>query len=467
MRYLSTLTSLVFLAFLRPAMADESIPTEVHAGPISAIFRDGQLCYLCAGGKEVVRRIYFAVRDDAWNTVPPAFTRCEVTKQDEESFVARLEANCQEGPVSYMWQGTITGTASGDITFEARGTAHSDFKSNRIGLCLLFGAEALAGEKFEASLENGEVKQGEFPKLVTPELLVKNATQIRCSTADLVQVTARSEGALFSMEDQRNYGDSSFKAFAPLVYEYPDITEGMEARESLVLSFLGAPRPAKGGTHAARVVVGDVLPEVHFPKIVAPSEKPALQFSAINRDRDAYANQERIAFPYNPTTHLRDGDTLMENLPAIADEVATIRSFAPKSVITLDPVGFNSRRKGVMTDARNETPFGAVWVAAALKTMALAGVDEAALAVDGDPAREMEAELLSHPDLRYVGTRIESGCHKTIEALCLEEQGKRRLWVFNLTDEIQEFGIQGYRPMIPLQPYEIREIEQGRKQKTP
>ncbi|MEJ7769087.1 MAG: hypothetical protein WKF89_14815 [Chitinophagaceae bacterium] len=41
----------------------------VQAGPITAVYKDGFLRYLGAGGTEIVRMLYFAVRDNDWNTV--------------------------------------------------------------------------------------------------------------------------------------------------------------------------------------------------------------------------------------------------------------------------------------------------------------------------------------------------------------------------------------------------------------
>lgn len=57
-------------------MADETTasvapnPVSLTAGPLSMVFDGGDLRCLTAGGHEVARRIYAAVRDHNWETVP-------------------------------------------------------------------------------------------------------------------------------------------------------------------------------------------------------------------------------------------------------------------------------------------------------------------------------------------------------------------------------------------------------------
>src|SRR5258708_1292060 len=61
-----------------PSTTQSSVPRPLHAGPISLKFEDGELRYLYVGQKEIVRRVYFAVRDGSWNTAMPRFTNVAV-----------------------------------------------------------------------------------------------------------------------------------------------------------------------------------------------------------------------------------------------------------------------------------------------------------------------------------------------------------------------------------------------------
>ena len=93
---------------------------ELHAGPIRLKFRDGELRHLCVGDKEVVRRIYFAVRDDHWATAMPKFTETKV-EDGGDHFAIHLAAECKRGAVDYRWTGEVTGSADGKSPSTPRG----------------------------------------------------------------------------------------------------------------------------------------------------------------------------------------------------------------------------------------------------------------------------------------------------------------------------------------------------------
>src|SRR5579884_2660631 len=105
---------------------------QLRAGPIRLKFQDGELRYINVGDKEIVRRIYFGVRDPNWNTAMPKFTTMQVDRGDDH-FTINLAADCRLDPVFYQWTGTITGTADGKISFHVEGAPAADFDSNRIG----------------------------------------------------------------------------------------------------------------------------------------------------------------------------------------------------------------------------------------------------------------------------------------------------------------------------------------------
>ncbi|HUS59334.1 MAG TPA: PQQ-binding-like beta-propeller repeat protein, partial [Planctomycetota bacterium] len=74
----------------------------LNAGPIRAKFQDGELRYLCVGDKEIVRRIYFAVRDERWDTVMPEFSAMNVQKQ-ENGFKITMNAVSRNDVADFTW----------------------------------------------------------------------------------------------------------------------------------------------------------------------------------------------------------------------------------------------------------------------------------------------------------------------------------------------------------------------------
>ncbi len=61
---------------------DQTLPERIslRAGPLSLTFEDGELRRVCMGSREVVRRVYVAVRDSYWNTIVPVISEVRVSR---------------------------------------------------------------------------------------------------------------------------------------------------------------------------------------------------------------------------------------------------------------------------------------------------------------------------------------------------------------------------------------------------
>src|SRR5579859_6128541 len=86
----------------------------LRAGPLRAALDGVDLRYVKLGEIELVRRIYVAVRDRNWNTIPGVPSEVEVT-EDEDSFEVRFEVRHTGHETDFSWAGAIVGTASGRI----------------------------------------------------------------------------------------------------------------------------------------------------------------------------------------------------------------------------------------------------------------------------------------------------------------------------------------------------------------
>ena len=414
----------------------------LRAGPIRLKFADGELRYLCVGDREIARRVSFVVRDHHWDTAKPEFTKLSVEKR-EDSFAIELEATCRMPTVDYAWRATIIGRADGVITFDATGEAQSDFQSNRIGICLLYGAESLAGKEFEVMDAEGGTRSGEFARLVSPVLLAENYRSLRYAFEDGLRVTAGIEGTLFSMEDQRNYADTSYKAYAPLPYAYPSAPAGVRLNEVFTLAVEGeAAQAAESNVtiiRLGRLAEGSKIPEV-FRSVAGT---PEVEFYAVNTQRGAHEGAEVLQFACNPALHLPDDDTFMENAGAVIHQVRTARTFAPGARIRIDPITFNSKHPRPAADPRNETAFGAAWSALALKHLALAGVDEAGFAVHGEAARAIQEEIGAYAGRQVIEAIPMAAVRPAVDALAIATTEGARLWLINTTDAPQKAAVVG------------------------
>src|SRR5579859_7400836 len=110
----------------------------LHAGPLSLIFEEGDLRYIKLGNREIIRRIYAAIRDQNWGTVSPVLSNLEI-KHDDDSFQISYDVENKQSSlgIDFAWKGTISGDSQGTITFRMDGEAHSTFMRNRIGFCVL------------------------------------------------------------------------------------------------------------------------------------------------------------------------------------------------------------------------------------------------------------------------------------------------------------------------------------------
>ena len=121
---------------------DESLPEQINlkSGPLNLFYEAGDLRYIKYGDKEIIRRIYVAVRDRNWDTVKPVLSNVKMDIKDD-SFIITYTVNNIQSDIDFCWQGKIIGKANGTITFSMDGEALSTFWRNRIGFCILHPME--------------------------------------------------------------------------------------------------------------------------------------------------------------------------------------------------------------------------------------------------------------------------------------------------------------------------------------
>lgn len=206
-------------------------------------YDNGGLRYIRRGSHEILRRIYAAVRDRNWLTVPATVSVSDFEAGDH-SFRILFESEHRAGEIDFVWRGEITGDETGGIRFIFDGRARSTFLRNRIGLCVLHPAE-LAGAPCRLRYANGSEYRTTFPEPVAAQQPVEAIHDLGAIAHEVepgVWAEATFSGDLFEMEDQRNWIDASFKTYCtPLRLPFPlEITEGTRVRQSVELCLHGA-----------------------------------------------------------------------------------------------------------------------------------------------------------------------------------------------------------------------------------
>jgi D-apionolactonase len=221
---------------------DEPLPARqpLRAGPLTAFFEEGGLRYIRLGDREVLRRIYIALRDQNWGTVPTTISNLQV-EQAADSFEISYDAENKQGEVDFAWTGRITGNAEGKIEFRMDGKARSPFLRNRIGFNVLHPIRECAGQECEVEKVDGSVTRSEFPRFISPQQPFRDMRAISHQVVRGVRAEVRFSGDIFEMEDQRNWTDASYKTYCtPLSLPFPvEVRAGTRISQTVSLSLKG------------------------------------------------------------------------------------------------------------------------------------------------------------------------------------------------------------------------------------
>jgi hypothetical protein len=267
------------LLYGSPEPLPERVP--LRAGPLSLIYEAGDLKYIKLGEREIIRRIYAAVRDRNWGTVPGELSNIQI-KSQTDSFKISYDSRHTSRDIDFVWRGEIEGSEDGTIRFDFRGEAQSTFLKNRLGFCVLHPMQECAGAPCRAEYASGETALVAFPKLVAGEQPVPGLVDLRGishEVEDGIWAEVRFEGDLFETEDQRNWIDASFKTFCtPLRLPFPvEIKAGTCVSQSVMVGLSG-PGRSQLESLTARLHTWSVPAAVSHPVVInlLPQVRPML-----------------------------------------------------------------------------------------------------------------------------------------------------------------------------------------------
>jgi hypothetical protein len=212
-----------------------------RAGAFSVDYASGGLRNIRVGTHEVVRMIYFALRDHNWGTIIPEIKNEKISIQPD-AFHITFEAVYREENINFIFNCAIAGSADSKITFDIEGKALFEFSTNRTGFCLLHPVKGCAGRPCEVTHSDGEKENFIFPELISPHQPVKDINGMRWEINEGLKAEVKFEGEVFEMEDQRNWTDDSYKTYCrPLDLPFPfTLEKGDVVKQRIVLSLTGA-----------------------------------------------------------------------------------------------------------------------------------------------------------------------------------------------------------------------------------
>jgi len=234
----------------------------LRAGPLMAALDGVDLRYIRLGQVELVRRIYVALRDRNWNTIPGVVSGLELEERPD-SFDVRFSVRHTSHDTDFSWQGTISGAPEGHISFTMDGRGERDLLYNRIGFCVLQPWRESAGRPFRGVTPDGPVS-GTLPELVGPQRfengvyvpLFPSVSRLEIDLAAGPVAVLEFEGDLFETEDQRNWSDASFKTYCtPLALGFPrELKQGQTLTQTVIVHAEGS--EAEGPPASSRLEIG-------------------------------------------------------------------------------------------------------------------------------------------------------------------------------------------------------------------
>jgi hypothetical protein len=221
---------------------------DFSVGPLGFRFDGDTGCLRClrVQGREVLRGIYPAVRDDDWATLLPKAEPVEINS-GPDCLRLRLKARVTAAEMDLAWTAEIEAHARGQLMYRWRGNPLRRSTTHRTGLCVLHPAEA-AGAPCVVEHTDGTREAGWFPTQISPHQPFRDIRAVTQVVGEGCEVVIRMEGEIFEMEDQRNWTDASFKTYGrPLAWPHPYRLEaGAGIEHTVTLEVRGSPPPIEG-----------------------------------------------------------------------------------------------------------------------------------------------------------------------------------------------------------------------------
>src|SRR3984893_38529 len=273
----------------------------LQAGPLMAEFEDGNLRHILYHGREMIRAVSFIVRDKNWGTYSPQIAHLNF-HEEPETFRISYEAVVRENEQEFRYSSVIVGKSDGSLSFSGKGTAISDFSTNRTGFVVLHPIEGVAGAKCTVEHVDGTIEETRFPLLIDP---VQPMTALRAITHEFLpglKVTCRMEGDTFEMEDQRNWTDASYKTYVrPLALPWPYlIAKGETIDQTITLTVSGTASDIESVDNRLSVMVGEQIAGNCMPPIGLGLDPKDLEGTEQNLDALRQAAPSHVVCYYYP-----------------------------------------------------------------------------------------------------------------------------------------------------------------------
>jgi hypothetical protein len=237
-----------------------------YASDFEFLVQSGQIVGVFWRGIEILRGINYLLRDADWATPSAEYVVEKGEGEVGDSFL-HVEGRIRAREIAYDYTMNVRSREEHQIVIETTGKALSSFCANRVGLTLLHPTPDCVGRSLDVIHSDGGQESVRFPELISPSQPVFDIVSLSYELADGSQMLVRmnshrpsGEEQTFEMEDQRNWGDASYKTYVGSLRDpWPfSVEEGDEFHQSITLSIVPKLKTD------VEVGVGDVREESEF-----------------------------------------------------------------------------------------------------------------------------------------------------------------------------------------------------------
>lgn len=247
-------------------------PVALRAGPLTALLDGPDLRHVRVGGVELVQRVYIAVRDAQWNTIPAVYSDWQ-HEIGTDRFVILFRARHRHEAIDVEWAGRIEGTPDGRITYEMDGECHGRFAYSKIGVNVHHDLPGSVGRPYRAR-QGDRAWSGRLPVAIEPQRVVDGTLtgvfdpyeELAIEVVDGLEAVIALDGDLLELQDHRNWTDANLKSYGtPLALGFPfTSSDGQRLHQILTIAFRGTPveRPARKPVVHVGPVTGRRMPAI-------------------------------------------------------------------------------------------------------------------------------------------------------------------------------------------------------------
>ena len=230
-----------------------AVPTELRAGPVRYLLDGIDVRHVREGSVELVERIYMAVRDAPWNTIPGLVSDLVITRGQDTSRVS-FHVRHRHEDIDVEWDGLIEGDPDGTLRYTIDVVLHGVFRYSKIGCNVHHPLDGSVGRPFWARTADGELR-GVLPVDIDPQRIVGGTLsgmfapydELAIEVAPGIEAVTTIDGDLLELQDHRNWIDANLKSYAtPLALGFPfTSSDGQRIRQVITIRRSGArPTPA-------------------------------------------------------------------------------------------------------------------------------------------------------------------------------------------------------------------------------